>query len=299
MDGAPVLLARAGTGPPVLFVHGWGLGPRAYRRSIEAMAALGCSVIAPALPGFAGTRELVGSDHGFPGYGRWLGSCIDAAGVDEPVLAVGHSFGGGVVTQLAHDFPERVGGLVLLNSVGSRYWLSRRGEEVERLTSERPLWDWGRNLGTDLLSLPELTNVLPAVLEDVVPNLFQNPRALWSVANIIRHADLAPELSELRRRRVPALAVWSDRDRLVSRFGFEHLCSTLGCPGAVVAGSHAWLIADPGALGDVMARAMAEMRLQGTEWFRSSGSSGEVVPRASGSVLSAAHSFARVAGGPW
>ena len=52
------------------------------------------------------------------GYAAWVERFLDALGADEPVLVLGHSFGGGIATRFAHDRPERVRYLVLLNSVG-------------------------------------------------------------------------------------------------------------------------------------------------------------------------------------
>ncbi|MCW0193363.1 MAG: alpha/beta fold hydrolase [Rhodococcus sp.] len=57
---------------------------------------------------------------------------LDAAGVTGPVTVVGHSFGGGVATAVARDFPTRVSRLVLVNSVGGQ----------ERPIRERPWWNW-------------------------------------------------------------------------------------------------------------------------------------------------------------
>ena len=61
VDGHRVRYGVAGSGAPALFLHGWGLRPNAYRRSIQAMSRAGCRVYAPALPGFgrhgAGTRR--------------------------------------------------------------------------------------------------------------------------------------------------------------------------------------------------------------------------------------------------
>jgi len=38
VDGVPVYLAEEGTGPPVLFLHGWGATAKFWRRSFAALA---------------------------------------------------------------------------------------------------------------------------------------------------------------------------------------------------------------------------------------------------------------------
>ena len=43
---------------------------------------------------------------------------VEAVGVTDPMVVLGHSFGGGVATKFAHDHPDRARYLVVVNSVG-------------------------------------------------------------------------------------------------------------------------------------------------------------------------------------
>lgn len=245
---------RRRKGMPVLFLHGWGVGPQSYSAPLAQLRAQGCDVMAPSQPGF-GAAALQGDECSFPGYGRWAASYLEAAHVDEPVTVVGHSFGGGVAVQLAHDYPERVAAVVLCNAVGGFPWAGpRRGESV----AERPWWEWGRILGADLLGGPTMMRVLPAVLGEAVPNLVSNPVAMWRVGEFVRRAHLLDELSALGRRGLPMTAVWSDRDRLVPHGGFVAMCRAAGVRGEVVPGSHSWLIAEPRRFADIVLRAMVD-----------------------------------------
>jgi pimeloyl-ACP methyl ester carboxylesterase len=255
VDGRSVLYGEAGEGLPVLFLHGWGLGQHAYKRALKRLVHLGCRVYAPALPGFGGTPELPGRLFSFAGYAEWVDGFLEAVEVTEPVFLVGHSFGGGVAIKLAHDFPERVRYLVLVNSVGGSTWTSA-GSTV-RSMAERPLWDWGLHFPSDVLPLPQLTRVLPVMLEDVVFNVVRNPRALWKVAQLARRADLTPELEELKRRKLPVVVLWGDKDQIIPRASFDALCEAIGSEGEVIKGTHSWLLADPDAFGEVMTNAVA------------------------------------------
>ena len=172
-------------------------------------------------PGFGGTPALASDECNFPGYGRWVASYLDAMGVDERVTVVGHSFGGGVAIQFAHDHPERVSAVVLCNGVGGFPWAEPRGTGA---MADRPWWEWGRFLGADLLALPALMRVLPALLGDAVPNLVSNPVAMWRVGEFVRRAHLVDEVAGLHALGVPVSIVWSDRDRLVPHAGFSALC---------------------------------------------------------------------------
>lgn len=238
-----------GHGAPVLFLHGWGIGPRSYAASLNRLSRMGCRVLAPALPGFGGTPNLPDALCSFPGYAQWLADYLDAVGVDERVVVVGHSFGGGVAVQLAHDFTERVRAVIACNGVGGLVGLGAHN---------RPWWEWGRHLGSDLFSLDSVLRVLPAVVGQAVPNLVYNPFALWRVGEVVRRADLRREVLVVKRRGVPVTIVWSDRDRLISHGNFASMCKAAGVEGVVVPGHHSWLIADPSRLCDVVLRALVE-----------------------------------------
>ncbi|MBV8297710.1 MAG: alpha/beta fold hydrolase [Acidimicrobiia bacterium] len=257
--GRPALYGVAGEGIPLLFLHGWGLAHHAYKRPLKRLVHLGCRVYAPALPGFGGTGGLPKADLNLAGYAAWVDEYLDAVGATEPLIVVGHSFGGGVAIQVAHDLPRRVRSLVLVNSIGGSVW-SGTGSTVRKL-AERPLWDWGIHFPSDLLPVPQITKVLPVVLEDAVPNLIRNPAAMWRVAQVARTADLTAELEDLKRRRLPVVVLWGEKDRIIPKESFDALCQAIGSEGAVVTGNHSWLLADPDAFGEVMTNVVSVARV--------------------------------------
>jgi pimeloyl-ACP methyl ester carboxylesterase len=253
VNGRRVEYGVAGEGLPVLFLHGWGLGSHAYKRALKRLVRQGCRVFAPALPGFGRTSKLPGRCD-LAGYAEWADGFLDSVGVDEPVLAVGHSFGGAVAAKLAHDFPARVGHLVLINAVGGTTW--RLSGDKARSMAERPLWDWAVNFSKDMIFTRSAIPTISAVLEDAVPNLVGNPLGVWQVASVARRADLMCDLRELAERRLPIVVVWGDGDVIVPRASFEAICEAVGSPGEVVPGRHSWLLAQPDAFGEVMAKSI-------------------------------------------
>ncbi len=96
-----------GDGPAVLFLHGWGLSGRAYRSALKRLLARGFRVWAPALPGFDGSAALPRGREDLEQYAAWVDAFCTAVGITEPLVLMGHSFGGGVAIQTAHDFPAR------------------------------------------------------------------------------------------------------------------------------------------------------------------------------------------------
>jgi pimeloyl-ACP methyl ester carboxylesterase len=256
VDGHRVRYGVTGTGPPALFLHGWGLRPNAYRKPIQAMSRAGCRVYAPALPGFGGTRELAAEHRTFSGYATWVGRFLDAVGEDKVALVAGHSFGGGVATAFVYEQPWRASALLLANAIGSPTWALFPNEV--RTMVERPVWDWGRHFSTDLLNSPRLFRLLPALLEDFIPNLLQNPLGMFRTGEFIRRADLVREVRAIAKWGIPVTVAWSDRDGLVPRSAFDDLRRAAGVDGVVVDGAHAWLIADPAAFGELATSALVD-----------------------------------------
>jgi pimeloyl-ACP methyl ester carboxylesterase len=251
VEGRPAHYGVAGTGAPLMFLHGWGLSDRSYARSLRQLTEAGFRVYAPALPGFGGTAALPEDHHSLRGYGDWVAAFARTVGITEPVTLVGHSFGGGVAIRAAHDHRHLVGRLVLVNSIGGSAWSDGRG--VLKAIAERPLWDWGLHFPSDLRSTREWTRVLPVVLRDAIPNVVRNPGAVWRVAGLARTADLTAELARLNRRRLPVVIVWSQHDSVIPRATFLSLRAGQRSDDVVtVPGGHSWLIANPDSFGQVI-----------------------------------------------
>ncbi|HVB90854.1 MAG TPA: alpha/beta hydrolase [Acidimicrobiales bacterium] len=258
--GRPALYGEAGDGPPVLFLHGWGLDHKAYKRALSRLVRGGVHVLAPALPGFGGTAALPGETNSLAGYADWVAEFLRTVGVGRPVNVMGHSFGGGVAIMVAHDHPELTHSLVLINSIGGSAW-AHSGSTL-RSMAERPLWDWGIHFPADLFPVRQARRVLPVIVGEALPNLLRDPRAFWRAAGLVRRADLAGELDTLRRRRLPVVVLWGPRDHLITRDSFEDLCRALGKPDVVtLTGTHSWLLADPDAFGEIMTNVLEVLGL--------------------------------------
>jgi pimeloyl-ACP methyl ester carboxylesterase len=77
---------------------------------------------------------------------RELHTLLKTAGIPGPYVLVGHSFGGCNVRLFAHEYPQEVAGLVLVDSAVEDQW-PRLPESVKRLYAQmqQQLWD-GRPL---------------------------------------------------------------------------------------------------------------------------------------------------------
>lgn len=247
VQGRRAAYGVGGAGPTVVFLHGWALGHRSYKRAMRRLVRRGHRVLAPALPGFGGTADLPAPLRTITGYASWVADFLTEVGpASEPVVVIGHSFGGGVAIAFAHDHGERVSQLVLVNSVGG--------------VVDRSLWEWGAQFARDITPGPRSMQALLTAREDLVPNLVRNPRALWDVGGLARRADLREELAELRRRALPVLVVSASEDAVIPTTAFDAICTALGTEGTLLPGNHLWLLADPDAFVEVIANVLQPLR---------------------------------------
>ena len=83
VQGRPAVYGVAGEGRPLVFLHGWGLSHRSYRRALGELIGKGVRIYAPALPGFGGTARLPEEDLSLSGFARWVHDFVSEVGVGE------------------------------------------------------------------------------------------------------------------------------------------------------------------------------------------------------------------------
>jgi pimeloyl-ACP methyl ester carboxylesterase len=128
--GRPAAWLEAGSGPPLVLVHGAGGAADLWQPQLDGLADV-ARVVAPDLPGHGplGGR----GEPSITAYAEWLDAFI--AALDEvPVVLVGHSMGGAVAQAFALARPGRLAGLVLIGT-GARLRVQARLVDLLR---ERP-----------------------------------------------------------------------------------------------------------------------------------------------------------------
>ncbi|WP_439813780.1 alpha/beta fold hydrolase [Zavarzinia sp. CC-PAN008] len=105
-----------GTGPAIVLCHGWPELAYSWRYQIPALAAAGYRVIAPDQRGYGLTdRPEKVEDYDIPHLCGDLDALLTKLGIDKAVF-VGHDWGGLVVWQMALLHPDRVAGVIGLNT---------------------------------------------------------------------------------------------------------------------------------------------------------------------------------------
>ncbi len=115
LHGHKIVYRTAGTGPPLLLLHGITSSAATWKDVIPSLAKTH-TVIAPDLLGHGQSAKPLG-DYSLGAYASGVRDLLGLLGVED-VTVVGHSLGGGVAMQFAYLFPDRCNRLVLVASGG-------------------------------------------------------------------------------------------------------------------------------------------------------------------------------------
>jgi pimeloyl-ACP methyl ester carboxylesterase len=139
LHGDRVAYRDEGVGEVLLLIHGMG-GNSASWRAVMPELSRKYRVIAPDLMGH-GQSDKPRGDYSLGAFAVWLRDFLDALGISKVTL-IGHSLGGGIAMQFAHQHRDYCRRLVLISSGGL-------GSDVGRLLR--------------MLSLPGAELVLPLI----------------------------------------------------------------------------------------------------------------------------------------
>lgn len=230
VEGIETHYLRAGSGEPVVLLHGLGASSYSWRFAFPALADR-FDVIAPDLPGFGRSGKPWDHDYSIAGQHRWVMSFLDGLGVKKARF-VGNSMGGVISLWAALETPERVERLGLL---GTPAYPENRpkllwplswpviGSFYERLLGDTTLrWiAWGT-----FVDKSKVTEELIAEYGHAL----KSPNGRRAVAQFIRTA-LPPDWRERVESyaRIPhrSLVLVGDSDSMVDRRGAERLAGHL------------------------------------------------------------------------
>jgi pimeloyl-ACP methyl ester carboxylesterase len=228
----------AAEGVPIFLMHGWPYDPRCYDAVIAPLCSAGARVIVPYLRGFGPTRFLSDKTPRSgqqAALGNDLRELMDALAVDRAVLA-GYDWGGRAACIVAALWPQRVRGLVTVNSyniqdiAGSakpqspeqerRFWYQwyfqtergRAGLENDRGALCRLLWElWSPHWAFDTASFQRSAASFES--PDFVAVTIHSYRHRYGNAAGDPHLEeLERELAQKPKITVPTIALQGDAD---------------------------------------------------------------------------------------
>ena len=106
---------RAGSGPPLLLLHGIGNNCQTWAGVIDRLAE-SHTVVAPDLLGH-GDSDKPRGDYSIAAYANGMRDLLSVLDIEQATV-VGHSLGGGIALQFAYQFPERCQRLAVVGSGG-------------------------------------------------------------------------------------------------------------------------------------------------------------------------------------
>jgi len=223
LDGYTYCILEAGSGPTLVLLYGLGGSLYDWRHMIDGLSKKH-RVIAMDLLGAGESSMPPNGDYSVVAQARRVKGLLDLLGVEKPTL-IGTSYGGGVAIAFAEYWPDRLDGLVLIDSVC--------------YADEIPWYvDLSRVPGA-----PGLVRILPVeeMVERTLRGCYRDPKRLTSDEVAMYTKELAPaerrasvvktvralvpkDLTEfharLRSIEIETLLVWGESDDVVPiKFG--------------------------------------------------------------------------------
>ena len=205
IGGLKINIEVAGQGEPLLILHGWGDSLDSWLQVQEILVKNGFKVLVPDLPGF-GKSDAPKSVWDLNDYSRFLLNLSQELGLPKFFL-IGHSFGGRICIKFINTYPDKVRGLVLVDSGGIKlkldfktkviYGLARLGKF---LFSHRLLRSFQKTAQTLFYFVLRKRDYIKArgIMRQILKKVIED--------------DLLPEAGQIQTR---TLLVWGERDKSI------------------------------------------------------------------------------------
>jgi len=209
---------RTGDGPvQVLWLHGWGRSHRDFSQAAALLAAHGVASVALDFPGF-GASPLPSVAGGARWYAELLRPVLTELS-DQPLIVVGHSFGGRVAAVLAATEPPPLRGVVFTGA-----------PLVKREGARRSPWPYR------VLRALHRAHLVPATVMESARQRYGS-RDYRNASGLLRDILVATVNEsyepELGRIAVPTTMVWGEDDHDVPLSSASRAAALLRVPPTV------------------------------------------------------------------
>lgn len=178
---------EAGSGPPVVLIHGSGPGVTAYANWRLVLPALAdrFRVLAPDMAGFGFSERPEKAEYGLDLWAEQVVGFLDALDISKASV-VGNSFGGSIALRLATRHPERVDRLVLMGSMGIDFPITEGLNTVwgyepsfENMRAVLDVFAYDRKLVPDELAEVRYRASMQPGFQESFAAMFPAPRQRW------------------------------------------------------------------------------------------------------------------------
>jgi 4,5:9,10-diseco-3-hydroxy-5,9,17-trioxoandrosta-1(10),2-diene-4-oate hydrolase len=211
-DGLTIHYHEAGSGDPVVFLHGSGPGASGYsnfKGNYPVFAEHGWRVIVPDLPGYGLSSKPEDAEYVLDFFVDALHRFLQAIGITRCTL-VGNSLGGAIAIKYALDFPQEVAGLILMAPGGveerETYFRMEGIQKMVALFAGRQL-DAPTMHGLMSLLVHDPALLTDALIAERVAVCDTQPTTVLSTMRVPNMTDRLHELA------CPVLGFWGTEDR--------------------------------------------------------------------------------------
>lgn len=206
-DGLEIAFERAGTGPPLVLVHGAGDDGRIWRPQLAALSDE-FTVVVWDEPG-AGRSSDLPEGFGLAGFADGLAALIGTLGLG-PAHVAGHSWGGTVVLELYRRHPGLVATLIMIDAYAGWKGSLPAAEVEARVAGAREMLAGPReHFDPAIPGLfggeppEEFVPLLAAIAASVRPATLERELAIMAETDL---SDVLPRIA------VPTLLIWGQLD---------------------------------------------------------------------------------------
>lgn len=222
IDGQQISVERAGQGPPLVLLHGFGESTLSFAPVIPELAKH-FAVVAIDLNGFGYTeRPRDRESYTLAGQERLVLRVLDRLQLGR-VRVAGHSYGGGLALYLAARHPERIDRLLLIDNTLPLYASQRRSPLFR--------WRWVARAAAHTFALSDRvvraglreayfddSRVTPALVRKYADRL-RIEGATDAFFGLVGPSTEPPFRIDLASIRTPTLVVWGAEDRMIEAAG--------------------------------------------------------------------------------
>ncbi|MEW4490583.1 alpha/beta fold hydrolase [Thalassoglobus sp. JC818] len=225
IDGRLVNILDQGTGPAILFVHGFPLDHSMWKHQIEALSDQ-FRVIAPDLRGF-GTSESDDDQTTMRQFADDLAAIIRATDGVSKVTLCGLSMGGYIAWEFLQNHPELIERLVLCDTkaaADSAEARQTRFENADRVLNEGPAF-LAEGMMEKLFSKSSLSNKSGIVEETKQVILNSSPQAIAAaLRGMAQRSDMTSTLAGIE---LPTLIIVGEEDSITTKDEMETISQSI------------------------------------------------------------------------